>query len=182
MQGDRLDAIVRQMLLVSDNDHAEALHRLVARATHHTATWGGASAAQRQVLAGQGIVLATTAMKDGSGLSRSDRLTTTQLARVVANAFESGQDDLAVLRTDGLPVAGRTGTLQHRFAGAPASCAIGKVAAKTGSLSDTSSLAGYTRGADGRLKAFAFVVNYHRVDSQLRRNLDLLAATVNGCY
>ncbi len=100
----------------------------------------------------------------------------------MANVFAPGQDDLAVLRTDGLPVAGRTGTLKHRFAGAPVSCAVGKVAAKTGSLSDASSLAGYTVGTDGRLKAFAFVVNYRHVDSLLRRHLDALAATVNGCY
>jgi D-alanyl-D-alanine carboxypeptidase/D-alanyl-D-alanine-endopeptidase (penicillin-binding protein 4) len=183
VQGDRLDAIVRQMLLVSDNDHAEALHRLVAREVGLAGTWTGGRVAQRRVLAGEGIVLPTThTMKDGSGLSRSDRLTTTQLARVVANAFESGQDDLAVLRTNGLPVAGRTGTLKHRFLATTTRCAVGKVAAKTGSLSDTASLAGYTRGADGRLKAFAFVVNYHRVDRALRANLDALAATVTGCY
>ncbi|MGN6610767.1 MAG: D-alanyl-D-alanine carboxypeptidase/D-alanyl-D-alanine endopeptidase [Angustibacter sp.] len=182
VKGDRLDAIVRQMLLVSDNDHAEALHRMVGRAVGQYGTWTGARVAQRAVLAREGIVLPTTAMKDGSGLSRSDRLTTTELARVVANAFEPGQDDLAVLRTGGLPLAGRTGTLKHRFVGAHVRCAVGKVAAKTGSLSDTASLAGYTIGADGRVKAFAFVVNYHRVDSQLRHNLDVLATTVNGCY
>ncbi|WP_157371745.1 D-alanyl-D-alanine carboxypeptidase/D-alanyl-D-alanine-endopeptidase [Angustibacter sp. Root456] len=182
VKGDRLDAIVRQMLLVSDNDHAEALHRMVARAVGQHGTWTGARIAQRAVLAREGILLPSTAMKDGSGLSRSDRLTTTQLARVVANAFEPGQDDLAVLRTGALPVAGRTGTLKHRFAAPPVRCAIGKVAAKTGSLSDASSLAGYTVGKDGRLKAFAFIVNHRRVDSLLRRNLDALAATVNGCY
>ncbi len=185
VQGDRLDAIVRQMMLVSDNDHAEALHRLVARKAGFPATWTGARQAQQLVLARDGVRLPTTALRDGSGLSRSDRLTSTQLARVVDNILESGQDDLAVLRSGGLPVAGRTGTLRAsygRFATAPAKCAAGKVVAKTGSLRDAVTLAGYTRGTDGRLKAFAFLVNYKTADRTLRRHVDALAATVTGCY
>lgn len=185
VQGDRLDDIVRQMLLVSDNDHAEALHKLVARAAGQSATWTGARVAQRQVLAGQGIALSTTAMKDGSGLSRSDRLTSTQLARVVVNLLDANDPNLAVLRTDGLPVAARTGTLRAslgRFTSWPGRCAAGKIAAKTGSLGDAVTLAGYTRGTDGRLKAFAFLVNYKRADHTLRRHVDGLAATVTGCY
>ena len=55
MQGDRLDAIVKQMLLVSDNDHAEALHRLVARKAGYSTTWNGARRAQRAVLARDGV-------------------------------------------------------------------------------------------------------------------------------
>ena len=182
VQGDRLDAIVRQMMLVSDNDHAEALNRLVAVASHRPTTWAGAAMAQRVTLARDGITLGSGALRDGSGLSRYDRLTTTQLAQVVDNFLEPGQDDLAVLRSGGLPLAGRTGTLRNRFRSGPARCAAGKIAAKTGSLRDTVSLAGYTRGTDGRLKAFAFVVNYKTADSTLRQRIDLLAATVNGCY
>jgi D-alanyl-D-alanine carboxypeptidase/D-alanyl-D-alanine-endopeptidase (penicillin-binding protein 4) len=185
LQGDRLDEIDRQMMLVSDNDHAEALHRLVARQAGYPATWTGARTAQRVVLARDGVRLPTTALRDGSGLSRSDRLTSTQLARVVDNILESGQTDLAVLRSGGLPVAGRTGTLRAslgRFSTAPAKCAAGEVVAKTGSLRDAVTLAGYTRGTDGRLKAFAFLVNYKTADRTLRRHVDALAATVNGCY
>jgi serine-type D-Ala-D-Ala carboxypeptidase/endopeptidase (penicillin-binding protein 4) len=185
VRGDRLDAIVRQMMLVSDNDHAEALHRLVAIRNGDAASWAGAAIAQRSVLARDGITLSRTALHDGSGLSRADRLTSTELARIVDNFLEPGQDDLAILRTGGLPVAGRTGTLRAsfgRFSSGPATCAAGKVVAKTGTLRDAAALAGYTRGADGQLKAFAFVVNHKSVDRLLRQRIDRLAATVNGCY
>jgi D-alanyl-D-alanine carboxypeptidase/D-alanyl-D-alanine-endopeptidase (penicillin-binding protein 4) len=185
VQGDRLDAIVRQMMLVSDNDHAEALHRLVAVGTGRPATWAGAALAQRSMLARDGITLSSSALRDGSGLSRADRLTSTQLAFVVDNILEPEQTDLAILRDGGLPVAGRTGTLRAslgRFSSGPARCAAGKVVAKTGSLSDAVTLAGYTRGADGRLKAFAFVVNFVPANRTIRQRVDLLAATVNGCY
>ena len=107
------------------------------------------------------------------------------LARVVDNILEPQQTDLAVLREGGLPVSGRLGTLRAslgRFTTAPSKCAAGKVVAKTGSLSDAVALAGYTRGTDGRLKAFAFVVNYRHADLALRRHVDALAATVTGCY
>jgi serine-type D-Ala-D-Ala carboxypeptidase/endopeptidase (penicillin-binding protein 4) len=55
------------------------------------------------------------------------------------------------------------------------------VHAKTGTLGDVAGLAGWTTGADGRLKAFAFVVNGKRADLTLKRKLDALAATVTGC-
>lgn len=185
VQGARLDSIVRQMMLVSDNDHAEALHRLVAIAKGYPPTWAGAARAQRAVLAGDGVRLPVAALRDGSGLSRADRLTTTQLALVVDNILEPGQSDLATLTSGGLPVAGRTGTLRpslRRYVTWPTRCAAGRVVAKTGSLTDVTSLAGYTRGTDGRLKAFAFVVNGTKANLKVRRTVDALAATVTGCY
>lgn len=182
VQGARLDAIVRQMLLVSDNDHAEALNRLVAVKLGKPATWAAASAVQQTVLAGEGVSIPLATLKDGSGLSRADRLSALQLARVVDNFLEPGQSDLAILSSGALPLAGRTGTLQRRFTTWPSSCAAGRVSAKTGTLSDAAALAGYTRGTDGRLKAFAFVVNYDTDLTTARRALDNLAATVNGCY
>ncbi|GAA4360779.1 D-alanyl-D-alanine carboxypeptidase/D-alanyl-D-alanine endopeptidase [Angustibacter luteus] len=181
VQGQRLDAIVKQMLLVSDNDHAEALNRLVATKAGYAATWTGAAQAQRVVLARDGVQIPAGAMFDGSGLSRSDRLTTGQLARVVDNFLESGQSDLAVLRSGGLPLAGRTGTLTKRFV-KQATCARGKVVAKTGTLQDAVSLVGYATGTDGRLKAFAFVVNGKTATTAIKNRVDVLAATVTGCY
>jgi D-alanyl-D-alanine carboxypeptidase/D-alanyl-D-alanine-endopeptidase (penicillin-binding protein 4) len=182
VQGDTLASIVAQMLLVSDNDHAEALHRLVARKAGYSTSWLGARQAQRAVLARDGIRLPDGALRDGSGLSRLDRMTSTQLARVVDNFLEPQQSDLVALRSGALPVAGRTGTLKHRFGTPQSKCAIGRVVAKTGTLSDTVTLAGYTRGTDGRLKAFAFMVEGKAPSATLRGRVDMLAATVTGCY
>ena len=54
--------------------------------------------------------------------------------------------------------------------------------AKTGTLSDVVSLAGWTTGADGRIKTFAFVVNGKTSTTTLKQDVDMLAATVTGCY
>ena len=183
VRGDRLDVMVGQMLMTSDNDHAEALHRLVALAVGQRASWSGAALAQRSVAAEQGVVLGATQLYDGSGLSRSDRLTPRQLVTLVSGALDPLSPSAAVATA--LPVAGVSGTLRAslgRFATAPSRCAAGVVHAKTGTLDQAVTLAGWTTGADGRLKAFAFVVNDAGDSLTLKRRVDNLAATVTGCY
>ena len=107
--GVTLGSTISHMMLTSDNEHAEALHRLVGIRSGYGNTWSAARAAQQKGLAAQG--LSATALYDGSGLSRSDRLTGVQLARVVANAFEPANSTrLALLRSNaGLPVVGPDG-------------------------------------------------------------------------
>ncbi len=172
------------MLLNSDNDIAEMYHRDVARSQRQPTTWSGAKTAQSAVISRQGLGI--TAGYDGSGLSRSDRITSLELARIVDRGLDTAYPDLWPMRSPTwMPNAGRTGTLKAssgRFTAAPGKCAAGKVWAKTGSLSDVVALAGYTTGTDGRLKAFAFIENGKKNSSAMRRAFDNLAATVNGCY
>ena len=182
--GAPLATTVNRMLLHSDNEIAESLHKLVGIAKGRGATWTGARAAQASVLSQQGLT--ASALYDGSGLSRSDRLSALQLARIVDRGVDTAHAELWPLRSaEGMPTAGRTGTLSassKRFVTAPSSCAAGKVWAKTGRLADVVSLAGFTKGADGRVKVFAFVVNGKESTTTLKQSVDLLAATVNGCY
>ena len=58
-----------------------------------------------------------------------------------------------------LPVSGRSGTLSSRFEN---SSAVGKVRAKTGTLSIASGLAGYAFPNNDEPIAFSFVVNYYQ--------------------
>ncbi|MFZ9988027.1 MAG: D-alanyl-D-alanine carboxypeptidase, partial [Candidatus Nanopelagicales bacterium] len=79
---------------------------------------------------------------------------------------------------------GRSGTLINRFAAPPASCARGEVAAKTGSLTGVSTLAGVTKGSDGQWRSFAIMVNkrpwsYPSASTSLA--IDTVAAIVQGC-
>jgi D-alanyl-D-alanine carboxypeptidase/D-alanyl-D-alanine-endopeptidase (penicillin-binding protein 4) len=186
VQGQRLDQIVRRMLLVSDNDYAEALHRLVGIATGFGSTWTGARKAQVATLAGQGFSLPDDRLFDGSGISRKDRLTANQLSDLLTTVLEPGRSDLSVMTTgDALPVSGRTGTLAaryRRYTTAPSACAAGKITAKTGTLNDAVALAGWTTGTDGRVKTFAFLVNGRWATKTLMQRVDTLAATVTGCY
>lgn len=176
---------VEYMLKVSDNDIAEELLRLAALARHRAASWQDGTATVRAVLDGYRVPLDGTALYDGSGLSRADRMTPRALGAIAALTVRPGPGRLLWPLFAGLPVAGRDGTLSsvnHRFDTSPSSCAAGLVHAKTGTLHDASALAGVTRGPDGRWRAFAFLENGAVTTAAARRGLDALAATVNGCW
>ena len=186
LRGHTVLQAVRAMLLPSDNQVAEMLFRLSARARGRTPTWANATLTAREVLAALKVPLAGVVLSDGSGVSRTDRLTAYALVTLLRRSLDPAYPALHPLYRDRLlPVAGRTGTLAGRFAAAPSRCARGLVVAKTGTLHDVVSLAGFTPGADGGLRVFAFVVNRYplRYDkSAVRSTLDELAATVTGCY
>ncbi|NHC12403.1 D-alanyl-D-alanine carboxypeptidase/D-alanyl-D-alanine endopeptidase [Motilibacter deserti] len=186
VQGSRLSAIVKQMLQVSDNDIAENLARHVAVSQGYAPDWAGAAAARTAVLIQLGVPLTGVRIDDGSGLSRTNRLTARALVAILELAADPARPELAPIFTEGgLPTAGRTGSLRPargRFVTAPSKCATDKLWAKTGLLRDVVSLAGLTYGKDGELKAFAFVVNGPKSTLTQRRKVDAVAATVTGCW
>ena len=183
-QGVDLATQVVTMLQLSDNDTAEALHRLVALQTGFPATWDGAAQAQVAALAKLGLTL-TGRLYDGSGLSRADRLTATDLLTVLGKTFDPAHPELAGLQQGALPLAGVTGTLGPRYLRyqtGPSACAAGLVQAKTGSLSGAIALTGYAQNLDGTVKLFSFLLNGVPSTLRTRRAVDKLAATVTGCW
>jgi D-alanyl-D-alanine carboxypeptidase/D-alanyl-D-alanine-endopeptidase (penicillin-binding protein 4) len=169
------------MLRVSENNVAEVLFRQVALARGYPATWSSASRAAGEVLRELGLETWRLRLVDGSGLSFDNRLSAAALTELLDLSMEDRR--LAALIA-GLPVAGQSGTLIRRFAAPPASCARGHVAAKTGSLTGVSTLAGVTRGSDGQWRSFAILVNkrppsYPWASTSLA--IDTLAAVVRGC-
>jgi D-alanyl-D-alanine carboxypeptidase/D-alanyl-D-alanine-endopeptidase (penicillin-binding protein 4) len=179
VQSPPLRALVEHTLECSDNDLAEALARQVAIARHRPADFAGASQAMHDVLAGLGVADGVQ-VSDGSGLSLSNRITPAALARIVALAAAGRHPELRAVIT-GMPVAGFSGTLADRYTGDPTLVGAGAVRAKTGTLSDVSTLAGLAYDADGRLLAFAFMVNNVRSTSLARVALDRLASVLAGC-
>jgi D-alanyl-D-alanine carboxypeptidase/D-alanyl-D-alanine-endopeptidase (penicillin-binding protein 4) len=175
---------VSRMLLGSDNEIAESLHRLVAIEQGRGNTWDAARAGQAATIQSQR--LSTGSLYDGSGLSRSNRMSALQLARIMDRGLDTRHRELWPMRSaQAMPTAGQTGTLRAaygRFTTAQSKCAAGKVWAKTGSLMDVVALTGFTKGTDGRVKVFSFLVNGKSSSLALRQSVDMLAATVNGCY
>jgi D-alanyl-D-alanine carboxypeptidase/D-alanyl-D-alanine-endopeptidase (penicillin-binding protein 4) len=178
---------VQRMLFDSDNDMAELLARRAAVAMGEPGTWEGWRAAASRQLRAFGVSQAGIRIVDGSGLSRFNRLTSSMQASLLGR-ISTSSDPVLARYVDALPRAGLEGTLSARFgrfSGPPASCAVGLVSAKTGTLSGVVALSGVATAADGRVRAFSFLVNeapagYTRLD--VRRALDGLAATVTGCW
>ncbi|WP_406151896.1 D-alanyl-D-alanine carboxypeptidase/D-alanyl-D-alanine-endopeptidase [Streptomyces sp. NBC_01012] len=187
-QSAELSTIVEQMLKTSDNDIAETLLRATALASGREATYEGGTAAVRDVLTGwYGISVSNFEIHDGSGLSRSNRITAQTVAEILDLTTDSRHSDLLKSITDGLPVAGEAGSTLGpewgRFDTENSECAVGKVKGKTGTLTGAIALSGLTQGKDGRWKVFSFIENDSTADGgAIKDALDGLAATVNGCW
>ena len=180
---------VHVMLLDSENNIAENLFRHVAIATGHPGTWQGASDAAIASLNAIGINTTDLRLSDGSGVSRTDRLTAIALTNVLRQVSTTDPVRFAAMFDPGaMPTAGIDGTLKakfHRYTTTPSSCAKGNIRAKTGTLHDTIALSGITHDADGQLKVFSFLVNHRPtrvIPLRTRQAVDALAATITGCW
>jgi len=136
------------------------------------ASWDAGVAALRARLAALGVPLDGARIVDGSGLSRSNRISARVLVEALRRgeaAFDAGPELLA-----GLPIAGLDGTLERR-----AEAARGHVRAKTGSLDGVTSLAGFARSERGHDFVFAVIVNEPRHgDAAASAALDAVAAAL----
>jgi D-alanyl-D-alanine carboxypeptidase/D-alanyl-D-alanine-endopeptidase (penicillin-binding protein 4) len=128
-----LAQVVGEVLRQSDNDGAELFTKELGRLAGSPTTKAGV-AVIRADLAAAGLPVNELSMVDGSGLDRSDQVSCQLLVDVLQR---SGPDGAL---GSGLPVAGRSGTLQDRMVATPAAT---RVHAKTGSLDQVSSLSGF---------------------------------------
>jgi len=175
-----LASIVEQLLLHSDNDAAEVVFRQLAVAANMSGSIENARTAARAALTRLGLWGAGQVMRDGSGLSRQDRVTPAVLVKVLELAMSSSHPTLRSMLS-GLPVAGVDGSLTYRYFAPGTSPARGDVRAKTGTLTGVHALSGYAVTRSGELVVFAFVVNDADNDYNARNWLDRATATIAGC-
>ncbi len=172
--------LVEHMLTVSDDDLAEALGHLAARAAGLPATFDGATAATLDGLRGLGVDVGSVRLFDSSGLSHEDRISAGTLAAMLAVAAGAGHPELRTALS-GLPIAGFTGTLeQGRFTAASAG-GIGAVRAKTGTLNGVSTEAGVLEDVDGRLLTYAVMADKASNVALAQARSDRFAAVLVSC-
>ena len=127
-----------------------------------------ADAAVRRWLRAAGIDDSGLVTDNGSGLSRSERLSPWQLASALAVAAQGRH--IADL-TMSLPTVGVDGTMRNRLKDSPAA---GWARLKTGTLRNVVALAGYMRDAQGWPWAVAMMINDEQRASRGRPALDAL--------
>lgn len=181
VEGAPLSQVVEHVLLVSDNEGAEVLGHHVGLAVLHDGTFAGGARATRRTLAGLGVPMAGVSLYDGSGLSRDDRLRPRTLVEVLRLAADPDHPELRAVLT-GLPVAAFTGSLSSRFDEAP-EAGIGRVRAKTGTLTGVSALAGIGTDRAGTPLVFVLAADKVRLPHTLdaRQALDNLAGALGAC-
>jgi serine-type D-Ala-D-Ala carboxypeptidase/endopeptidase (penicillin-binding protein 4) len=150
----RLPDLLRDMWQPSDNLLAETLLMQLApsggSALDDTRALG--IRAEQEWLQTIGVDPRTLTIVDGSGMSAYDRVTPRALVTILQHDWNA-PTRAAVLAA--LPVAGKSGTLEHDFTQAPLA---GNVIAKTGTSNHTRTLAGYVHTPD-RTLIFALLVN-----------------------
>lgn len=147
-----LPALLKHMLIVSDNHYAEQIMRTLGGVNGGTADDRDGISAERRVLTAQNIPTPGLHLVDGSGLSHDDRIAAITLARILAH-FDAEPGGNPVY--DMLPRGGRDGTLKYY----DFRQAQGRVRAKTGHIDDASSLAGYVETRKHGRVVFAFMIN-----------------------
>lgn len=187
--GHTVGEAVRIMLRISENNVAEVLYRQVALATGNTPDWKGSRLAAEQVMASLGVDTTGTALRDGSGLSREDRVTPKFLVDLLRTVRVVNPEPFRLMfEPDAMPVSGVSGTLDDRygrFTTKRARCAQGDVMAKTGTLFDTIGLSGVAAPGDVPERIFSILVNdrpqrYSALT--IRQAVDGLTATIAGCW
>jgi D-alanyl-D-alanine carboxypeptidase/D-alanyl-D-alanine-endopeptidase (penicillin-binding protein 4) len=145
-----LSALVRHMDVYSDNFYAEMLLKEVGAVQGSGGSAAEGVTVERGLLTAAGVPLWGVRMVDGSGLSLLDRWTPLGLSTLLRTMWDDPTLRPYVLAA--LPIAGETGTLEHRMRSGPAH---GLVRAKTGTTDNSSALSGFV----GDRYAFSIVEN-----------------------
>ncbi len=168
-----LAEIIQATAKESQNLEAELMLRQLGKLRGAAPTAAAGEAVVRAFLRSAGLARDDDALTDGSGLSRQDLVTPAGVVRLLA--YMARQPEAAAWRAI-FPVAGRDGTLQHRFRHR---YAAGRLRGKTGSLSHVNSLSGYVTARNGARLAFSLLSNNVLLPSAtVRARLDHLAETI----
>lgn len=171
--------LVGEALTDSDNQTAENLFRVAGKFAGTGASFTGGGQAVQKALDELGISTVMAQFKDGSGLSRENRLTPSILTDILRRTVRS-EDGLWPIAS-GLAVAGVTGTLQGRFTSLDTDDAAGWLRGKTGTLNYVSALAGFVQSRSGRVMAFASIGNEAKSAFETAAQIDKIMAAAAEC-
>ena len=140
------NVMARQVYLTLGNESAPAT---AERARQRIADW----------LNARGLRFAELEIENGSGLSRSERISADSLNRLLLDAWKNPVMPEFV---SSLPIVGIDGTMKKRLNGSEAT---GRAHIKTGTLDGVKTAAGYALDARGRRYAVTFLINHPRAQA-----------------
>ncbi len=167
--------VLWRVLTFSQNLFAECLIKSLAaygpggRPSGVPGNWPDGARSVREAVESLGVSLEGAVIRDGSGLSWRNRVT----ARQVVGLLDAVRDrPRFALLVNNLARPGRPGTMRRRH---NTPLLRGRLRGKTGTLSDVRTLAGYIEREDGRVLAFAVLINRSTQDVIARKIAELLA-------
>lgn len=155
-----LSEVVQRCMKRSQNMYAETMPRVLSWHETGLGSIEGGRKIIDSVYTEFGVEPGSWAYVDGSGLTRYDYISPEILVKILEGMYKSDQKNIWV---SSLPISGIDGTLRRRMIG---TAAEKKVFAKTGTISNTRGLSGYTTTASGENIVFSFLVNGHLLSSK----------------
>lgn len=152
-----LNELLDHMVKDSDNLYADNIAKTIgAKYFKQPGSFANGSKAIKAILKDKAnIDLERAIIVDGSGLSRNNRMTASQMMEVITYIYRH-DNELDLLAT--LPVSGQSGTLRYRQS-IRQQPLKGKIRAKSGSLYGTYNLAGVIQTQSGKTLLFVQMVS-----------------------
>lgn len=169
-----MSSLVGYAMKVSQNYYGEMLLKAVGRGADTPGSTERGRAAVREVLGEWSISTDTLVLYDGSGLSRYNYVSADLMNDVLLRVWRD--EGLRGPFVAALPVGGHDGTLEARMRN---SRLDRRVQAKTGTISNVRSLAGYLERESGEKLAFTMIANHFvapnaEIDAVMERALERL--------
>ena len=149
-----LAEVVRDINKFSNNVMARQLLLTIGREAGNEGSAQSAAQAISRWLAERGLNFPEMAIENGSGLSRTERITPEHLGKLLLAAFRS---PLMAEFVSSLPIAAVDGTMKKRLHDRDIA---GHAHIKTGTLQGAKAIAGYVHGQKGRIMAVVCIINH----------------------
>jgi D-alanyl-D-alanine carboxypeptidase/D-alanyl-D-alanine-endopeptidase (penicillin-binding protein 4) len=169
IESPKLKDIITVINQLSNNLYAEHVHKAIS--AHKTGL--GSNSNSNDIIkshwVAKGLDAGALFVTDGSGLSRSNAISTTNLVKMLMIV---AKDKTSSDFKKSLPVAGKSGTLRNMCKGTKAE---GNVMAKSGTMTRVKGYAGYVNTASGRPVVFAMLFNnYACSNNEITKKIEKL--------
>jgi serine-type D-Ala-D-Ala carboxypeptidase/endopeptidase (penicillin-binding protein 4) len=167
LESPKLSSIISVVNLFSNNLYAEHVHKSISAYKTGIGSNGSSNNIITDYWVAKGLDPAALFISDGSGLSRSNAISTANLVKLLDI---TSRDKTGEAFRNSLPVAGQSGTLRNLCKNTKAQ---GNLIAKT--MSRIKSYAGYVKTASGKPVIFAMTFNnYSCPTSELTDKIEVL--------
>jgi D-alanyl-D-alanine carboxypeptidase/D-alanyl-D-alanine-endopeptidase (penicillin-binding protein 4) len=157
--------IIKTINKPSQNFYTEQVFRTIGKERFGVGSMDNGRAAAFPILSSWGVDTVRLRYADGSGLSRQDLITPSDIVSILSGM---SKENSFLPFYESLPIAGVDGTIKNRMKRTKAES---NVHAKTGSIGYVRSLSGYVTSSDGEQFVFSMIANHYTVPTRLAERI-----------
>jgi D-alanyl-D-alanine carboxypeptidase/D-alanyl-D-alanine-endopeptidase (penicillin-binding protein 4) len=157
--------IIKTINKPSQNFYTEQVFRTIGKERYGVGSMDNGRAVAYPILSTWGVDTVRLRCADGSGLSRQDLITPSDIVSILSGM---SKENSFLPFYESLPIAGIDGTIKNRMKGTKAES---NVHAKTGSIGYVRSLSGYVTSSDGEQFVFSMITNHYTVPTRLAEKI-----------